>query len=196
MTGKEKKLSQKELAAALEVGQATVSHWESGRQEANPDQRKKVADFFGISEAELISENLATYKPEVPLQKIPVISWVHANRFFDAEDPFPPGIGEEYIFTTTKGKNIFSLRVKDDCMEPEFLEGDLIVVKPSIEPNNNDYVIVKDHQGNKATFKQLKKYGSKVILHPLNPKYTDLELDQTDRYEIIGVIVEKVKKYR
>ncbi len=49
----ERGIQQKKLALALGVGQATVSHWISGRQEPNPAQRKKLCDYFKISEAEL-----------------------------------------------------------------------------------------------------------------------------------------------
>ena len=47
-----------------------------------------------------------------------------------------------------------------------------------------------------ATFKQLKKYGKTRVLHPLNPKYDDIELSREIEYKIIGVVVEKKKRYR
>lgn len=39
----------------------------------------------------------------------------------------------------------------------------------------NDYVVVKNDE-DEATFKQLKIYGETTVLHPLNPKYPDIEL--------------------
>lgn len=45
-----------------------------------------------------------------------------------------------------------------------------------------------------ATFNQLKIYGETTVLHPLNPKYPDIELKRGDKYHIVGKIVEK-KRY-
>lgn len=126
---------------------------------------------------------------------IPVISWVHANQFSAVEDPFPPGHADEYVITSTKGENMFALKVKSDCMLPEFAERDIIIVKPNVHITNGDYVVVKDTRSNEATFKQYKRKGNKIILHPLNSKYPDIVLDDNEAYEIIGKIVEKVKKY-
>lgn len=61
---------------------------------------------------------------------------------------------EEYV--EIDSKRIFALRVKDDNMETEFHEGDVIGINPSLKPEHNDYVIVCSEDG-EATFKQLKK---------------------------------------
>jgi SOS-response transcriptional repressor LexA len=42
-----------------------------------------------------------------------------------------------------------------------------------------------------ATFKQLKIYGDTTVLHPLNPKYPDIEFKKGERYYLVGKIVEK-----
>ncbi len=47
-----------------------------------------------------------------------------------------------------------------------------------MRPEHNDYVVVSNVEG-EATFKQLKKYGRTRVLHPLNPKYDDIELVET-----------------
>jgi len=45
------------------------------------------------------------------------------------------------------------------------------------------------------SFQQFKKYGTKRILHPLNPKYQDIELSDKKQYQIVGRIMEKKKRY-
>lgn len=194
---KNRGLQQKKLAAVLEVGQATISQWESGRQEPNPTQRARLCKYFGIGLAELFEDfEIKKFSDSIiPIQKIPIISWVSANHFGDASDPFPPGQSEEWIHTTARGKRMFALKIKNDCMEPEFREGETIIVDPDIEPSSGDYVVVRDNKNDEATFKQLKKYGKKIILHPLNPKYQDIELDHDERYVIVGKVVGKDKKY-
>lgn len=80
-------------------------------------------------------------------------------------------------------------------METEFHEGDIIVINPYLKPEHNDYVVVSTVE-REAPFKQLKKYGTTRVLHPLNPKFDDIELSREIEYRIIGVVVEKKKRYR
>ena len=90
---------------------------------------------------------------------------------------------------------VFALRVRVDSMEPEFHEGDIIIVNPALKQEHNDYLVVSNEEG-ETTFQQLKKYGKVRVLHPLNPKYEDIELNRATEYRVIGVVIEKKKKYR
>jgi SOS-response transcriptional repressor LexA len=128
------------------------------------------------------------------LNEVPIISWVAAGRWQDAYDPFQPGDADEWIASDIKGENIFALRVKGDSMEPEFTEGDIIVVNPHVQANSGDYVVVKNDEGG-ATLKQFKQYRKIEVLHPLNPKYPDIELSEKQQYVIVGRVVEKKKRY-
>ena len=94
-----------------------------------------------------------------------------------------------------EGKKVFALRVKGDSMMPEFSDGEVIIVNPLVEAVPGDFVIVKnDEEG--ATFRQLKKYGKTLVLHPLNQKYQDIELKRGGhRFRIIGKVVKKEKEY-
>lgn len=128
------------------------------------------------------------------LNPVPIISWVAAGRWHEVCDAFQPGDADEWLASDVKGQNIFAVRVKGDSMEPEFTEGDIIILDPHIKPNPGDYVIVKNDEG-EATLKQLKQYGRTRVLHPLNPKYPDIELSEKHQYEIAGKVVEKKKRY-
>lgn len=46
-----------------------------------------------------------------------------------------------------------------------------------------------------ATFKQLKIYGDTTVLHPLNPKYSDMVMHKGEKYHIVGKVVKKVTVY-
>ena len=80
-------------------------------------------------------------------------------------------------------------------MKTEFREGDIIVINPYLKLEHNDYVVIANEEG-EATFKRLKKYGKTRVLHPLNPKYDDMELNKDIEYRIVGVVMEKKKRYR
>ncbi len=78
-------------------------------------------------------------------------------------------------------------------MDPEFHDGDIIVINPYLKQEHNDYVVVCNEEG-EATFKQLKKYGKIRVLHPLNTKFDDIELSRNVEYRIVWVVLEKKKE--
>lgn len=49
----EKGLSQEELGKAIDVSKQAISSYETGVRDPNPEQRHKLAEVFGITEAEL-----------------------------------------------------------------------------------------------------------------------------------------------
>lgn len=124
---------------------------------------------------------------------IPVISWTQAGNWQEICDTGRQDDYDEYVESGLKG--VFALRVRGDSMETEFNDGDVIIINPHLKPEHNDYVVVAN-ESREATFKQLKKYGRIRVLHPLNPRHEDIELDKEIEYRIIGVIVEKKKRYR
>ncbi len=179
-------LTQKEFSAKIGIPQSTIATWNSGRNRLGPTNLKKVCDFFSITPNDLFGYGSTSKKDPLPVKKIPVISWVHANKF---EEISPIEISGEYIYSAIKGDKIFALRVQNDCMEPEFKQGDILIINPNIQTDHDSYVVVADHEANTATFKQLKIYGNKKVLHPLNPKYKDIVLDHKKRYYIVGKVI-------
>jgi len=125
-------------------------------------------------------------------RKIPILNTVQASHF---EEVIPHGLDEdtEYIHTASKDPETFAVRVQGDCMEPEFREGDIITISPNSVVNNGDYVIAMRPGDAEATFKQYKKYGDQVVLHPLNPKYDDIIV--RSEVNIIGRVISKTKAY-
>ena len=132
-------------------------------------------------------------EPVREAKRLPVISWTQAGNWQGISDTSQYGDYGEYVETDAKG--IFALRVRGESMETEFHEGDIIVINPYLKPEYNDYVVVSNVDG-EATFMQLKKYGRIRVLHPLNPRYDDIKLSREIEYKIIGVVVEKKKRYR
>jgi len=80
-------------------------------------------------------------------------------------------------------------------MEPEFNEADILIVSPTAKTGNGDYVVAKNSE-EEATFKQYKRYDNMKIPHPLNPQYNDIVLNKDKQYRIVGVVMEKKKRYK
>ena len=87
----------------------------------------------------------------------------------------------------------FALRVPDDSMEPEFHEGEIIIVDPTLTGKHNLFLIARMEGDSLATFKQLIIVGNRTYLKPLNSRYPLIEVQGDLR--ICGVVVGKYKEY-
>lgn len=102
--------------------------------------------------------------------KIPVISWVAAGKWTETGETFHEEEALEWIETDIKGEQNFALHVKGDSMEPEFNEGDVLVVSPHAKAENGDYVVVKNHQ---AVFTPL-QYVAESKKEPADPFFINV----------------------
>jgi len=139
-------------------------------------------------------ENKVVRETPVAQNRIPLINFVQAGGFGSGTDQYPyPGVAEEYVETDLQGRYLFSMRVKGDSMEPLFFEDEIIIIDPEIQPQPGDYVIVKKDDEEEATFKQLKKYRGVWVMHPLNPRFEDIEM--TKYMRIVGKVIRKQRDF-
>ena len=103
-----------------------------------------------------------------------------------------PGEGERISTGIKVRRHTYALIVDGDSMEPEFTDGDIIIVEPDEEPVPGKFVIIRQN-GGEATFKQLIKDGSRWLLKPLNPRYPVMEMREDAVF--CGVVKEKIKRY-
>ena len=89
------------------------------------------------------------------------------------------------------GSEAFALRVLGTSMEPEFNEGEIILIEPEGVVRDGSYVLAQ-HEG-EWIFRQLCKAGEGEgegwTLHALNPAFPDLPL--ADLAAVRGVIIQK-----
>lgn len=205
---------QSEFAERLGVDRANVTNWKNRR--LPPERFKQVADLFGRTVDELIGEAPAAAgqhagPPEARAglvlslenaeradagRPIPVISWVQAGELSGVEDPHPPGEADEWVQAvhSRPGPRAFALRVVGDSMTnpvdgPSFPEGTILIVDPEVAPDPGRFVIAKDIDTHKASFKRLMSDGLRWYLRPLNPAYPTREIDDP-ALRVIGVVVE------
>ena len=89
--------------------------------------------------------------------------------------------------TACSGSEPYALRVLGDSMEPEFKEGEVIVIEPQVTPEEGAYVIVL--HDNDFLFRQLSRENNRWYLKPLNNHYPTIEMRNED--SIKGRIVSK-----
>lgn len=193
-------MSLREAAKATGINHAHINDIEQGTKQPSFEKVMNLLKAYHSDVQEFLRETgylpvnvELTTLPET--RPVPVVSWVLAGKWSEVCDAFQPGDADEWIETVIKGAHVFALKVKGDSMEPEFQDGDYIIVNPHVKAEHGDYVVVKNEQ-EEATFKQLKKYGKTRVLHPLNPKYQDIELSEAVQYKIVGKVVQKIKMKR
>jgi len=204
------KLTQDQLAARSGVSQGLIGQIESGR---NKGSRYVFALASALQVSPLwLAEGKGSRQPglmnvmEGPeiRGRVPLISWVAASNFAAAVDNFQPGDAEEWVETTKPvNQHTYALRVSGSSMtnptgqEPTFPDGSKIIVEPNLidrpERLVNLFVIVRREEEGTATFKQLIRDGDKFILHPLNPQFPNIELQEGDVF--CGVVREKPVSY-
>ncbi len=90
------------------------------------------------------------------------------------------------------GAEPFALMVLGDSMEPEFVEGDIIVIEPEGLARDGSYVMA--WLNGEWIFRQLVGREGDWKLRPLNPKYPTAPIP--DLSVIKGVIIQKSKPGR
>lgn len=97
------------------------------------------------------------------------------------------------------GKQYFGLKVKGNSMEPEYLDGDTLILEKADDCENGDDCVVMVN-GNDGTFKRVFKNENGIILQPLNPSYSPIVYsnEQIEKLpvRIIGIVEEIRRKKR
>ena len=194
-------LTQKSLAECVNISQTAIHKLEAG----NSSSSRRTVDialacgvdpvWLHTGKGNMDASGLRAEKT-IPTGAIPLISWPEAKESCNQEGDSLVPVLENILFwipvAAKYGDRIFSLRVSDDSMEPEFAEGDVIVVDPTLEAEHNGYVVALMDSG-MPTFKQLIIMGNKMYLKPLNQRYPLLEIQ--GELLICGVVVSKYKSY-
>jgi len=200
---KDRKLTQVQVAKALGVSDVTIGYWERDLNEPGGKSLSNLAAFFGVSESFILygkEEESNIIPASFGTRQIPIISYVQAGIWTSETDAHDLEGNVDYILTDIGlSPRSFALKIKGKSMEPDFTEGDLIIVDPEIGPLPGDYVVAKNGE-HEATFKKYRargvdSQGNEIFaLVPLNDDFPTKYSDQ-EPISIIGVMVEH-RKFR
>ncbi|ATZ63025.1 MULTISPECIES: LexA family protein [Acinetobacter] len=213
-----KKIKGVELARAVGVKPPSVSDWLSGKSKTMEGENLlKASKFLGVNATWLATgsgsikekELIGTKDQEIPniifkdlnLHKIPVLDYVQAGLWHEVS--YDGVLPHSYTFTDYNGSEaeaIFSVIVKGESMEPDFKEGDMLIVDGSISPKPGCYVIAQNGS-HEATFKKyrvkaLDEFGRDIFeLIPLNSDFPTISSEKHE-IKIIGVVVRHMRDFK
>ncbi|SFN20252.1 SOS-response transcriptional repressor LexA (RecA-mediated autopeptidase) [Izhakiella capsodis] len=128
-------------------------------------------------------------------RRVPVLSYSQAATLINA-GPIPAPLDGDYLLTTSAlSERSFALRIQGDAMEPEFREGDIVIIDANVYPVPGEFVAASNGSP-VATFKKYRPVGDGAKgeeafeLVPLNsdyPTYRSWEKPVT----LMGTMVEQ-----
>ena len=184
-------LSQREIAARINVSPQTFNTWIQGKAIPRMGKIQLLADYFKIEKSDLIEK-----KTNVTLSqgiKIPVLGSVPAGIPITAVEDILDY--EEIPQSWANQGEFFALKIKGDSMEPRMIRGDVAIVKQQSDADSGDVVIALVN-GNEATCKKLEKTDNGIMLISTNTKYAPMFFSNEQISELPVVILGKVVELR
>lgn len=192
-----KGLSQEELSNKFGVSTSTIGMYETNKREPNFDLLKEFAKFFNVSTDYLLEQIKKDDLTNFDIIQIPLLGKIQAGvpteMFLDVIDyiDIPADMARG-------NKELFALKTKGKSMEPNFIEGDILIFEKTEDCENGQFCAVAVN-GDDATFKKVTKTDAGIMLQPLNPDfetkfYTNEQIASLP-VTIIGVLKESRRKY-
>ena len=191
-----------------DISQSYISLMENGKRKPSPTILKKLASIYNLDYLDLYEK--AGYIDLAENEKLKVKEEKNSSAIVFVYGTIPAGIPMECIediIDTEEisqdmlkgGKQYFGLRVKGNSMEPDYLDGDTLILEKADNCESGDDCVVMVN-GNDGTFKRVFKNENGIILQPLNPSYTPMSYtnEQIENLpvRIIGIVEEIRRKKR
>ena len=176
-------LTQEELASKLNISRSRIGMYETGSREPDFETLELIADFFNVDmdyllgrteKTSFLPETIGSYlksKGPVSSIRVPVLGSVPAGIPIEAIEDI---IDYEEIPSSMAEKgDYFALKIKGHSMEPQIMDGDVVIVLRTDDVDSGDIAIVMVN-GDDATCKKVVKQSSGVQLVPINPDFDPL----------------------
>ena len=192
-----KSLTQEDVAKKAGISVSLVSQIEADNRKITQTSFDKILEVLDVDPGSFFSNNIIKEPQTRYGKQIPVISWVHAGHFTECSDRWPAGIsgeGEPVNSIKKTSPNTFGLRIVGDSMEPRYMAGDVIIVDPAIQCDNNCPCVIK--LNNEVTFKMFFENDTQIKLVSLNEKYPDIIIRKDSKvdFKVIGKVVDMIPK--
>ena len=188
-----------EIASSLGVSQQTYYNYESGNREPSIENIVVLAKLFGVSADYLfgLTDDTDTkIAPQTPIKEstIKVYEKIPAGVEDIGTSPYIDEI--EVSKTMVEDDSFFGLIISDNSMNPEYFDGDTVVVKKQSFAENGDDVVVSINQGD-IQIRRVQKIANDILrFKALNSSFESINVPLESNVRIYGVVYEmrRVKK--
>lgn len=189
---KRKKVSQKQLASALDVGQSCIANWEAGIRDPKLTDIVKLSTYLDVSTNQLtgtlkmgafsVLKNDTTQTNKMPL----FTSQVSAGFPSPADDYIENRLDLNDLLIKNPPATFFVKVTGESMIDAGINDGDILIVDKSKKVTNNNIVIAV--LNGELTVKRIEKTKNKLYLVPENPAFPKIEV--TDGMELViwGVV--------
>ena len=190
-------LTLEEVGRLCGVSKSTVMKWENGEIEnMKRDKIVLIAKALKVEPIYVLGIDDDQNIIKLPSNKIPILGSVAAGVPIECIQDIK-GYVEIPDWLLKRG-SYFALKVKGRSMEPEIMNGDIVIIRQQQTVENDEIgVVVVD--GEEATVKQVKRSDNGIMLVPFNrdyePKFYTAEQVESRPVSIIGKVVELRRAY-
>src|SRR5690606_25652695 len=123
--------------------------------------------------------------------KLPLLSWEQAVSW---PEILLPSEVQSYVSTESNvSAEAFAVVVEDNTMLPRFPKDTILIIEPTLEPQDKDFALIRVGDDNKAQFKQVLFDGNDLYLKPLNDDFDVKRVQQP--YQILGLMVQALTEF-
>lgn len=120
-------------------------------------------------------------------RRLPVLGSIAAGEWTKSNKEFDPKNARAWIDAPGPvGPQAFILLMEGMSMEPKFMEGEMVVIDPSLEAMPGDFVVAKKIKDHAVSLKQLRYEGDEKYLFSTNPDWPERITRLTDDWSICG----------
>lgn len=159
-------LSQEKVARAMDVSTRMYQRYEAGENSPGVPELEAFCKVTGSTLGQVLFDNEQEFmKGLSPLRRIPIVNEIPASGFILSFDESPT---DQWTYTDNLvEEGLFALRVRGNSMSPRIDDGDIVIVAPQREfENNKIYAVVID--GDEHTLKTVRKVDGGYWLLPFN----------------------------
>ena len=183
--------TQAELASKLGITNRAVGAWESGRSRPRLDKMKELAVLFNVTVADLMGEEAQGVRPRpAEYATLPVLVAGHAGEFTDEFGPDEVADVPLSVLERVNDPDAYLMRVRGDCMNRRFCDGENALLSPRCEPRNGD-AVAAEYNG-EMILRSYYRGASTLVLSPdsYEEGFTDIVFDDPESapVELRGVV--------